>query len=141
MGDEIGLLNDYGFEHVAEHAHDNRWLHRPLMPWRKRSAIEQRVFDGTRHIIERRKACPTLAANNPTRIIEVGNNAVFAFRRDGDEGPLLAMFNFSEIWQNVSNELVYAQGVSQLVDVLSETKVATPRGSVQLPPYARVWLT
>ena len=141
MGDEIGLLNDYGFEQVAEHAHDNRWLHRPLMPWGKRSVIEQRVFDGTRRIIERRKACPTLAANHLTRIVDVGNSAVFAFLREGDEGPLLAMFNFSEIWQNVSNELTYSQGISQFVDVLSETKVATSQGHVQLPPFARVWFT
>ncbi|MEY3407382.1 MAG: amylosucrase, partial [Actinomycetota bacterium] len=33
MGDELAITNDYGFEKVAEHADDNRWLHRPQMPW------------------------------------------------------------------------------------------------------------
>ncbi len=141
MGDEIGLLNDYAFAQVPEHAHDNRWLHRPEMPWGKRSAIQQRVFDGTRYIIQQRKACPHLAADIPTRIVAVGNSAVFAFVREGDEGPLLAMFNFSELWQNVPNEFLSAQGALKFLDVLSAASVATPEGYVQLPPYARVWIT
>ncbi len=40
MGDEVGLTNDYGFVDVAEHAHDNRWLHRPLMDWKKLKEAE-----------------------------------------------------------------------------------------------------
>ena len=33
MGDEIGLLNDVGWADEPEHAADNRWVHRPRMPW------------------------------------------------------------------------------------------------------------
>ena len=35
MGDEVGLLNDYDFTKIPEHKHDNRWLHRPVMDWKK----------------------------------------------------------------------------------------------------------
>ena len=33
MGDELGLRNDYDFADDPEHADDNRWVHRPPMPW------------------------------------------------------------------------------------------------------------
>ena len=33
MGDELGLLNDPDWQSVPEHAGDNRWAHRPALPW------------------------------------------------------------------------------------------------------------
>ena len=33
MGDEVGLLNDQGWADEPAHAADNRWVHRPRMPW------------------------------------------------------------------------------------------------------------
>ena len=33
MGDELGLLNDVGWADEPAHAADNRWVHRPRMPW------------------------------------------------------------------------------------------------------------
>jgi amylosucrase len=33
MGDEIALLNDWGYQDVPDHAHDSRWVHRPKMDW------------------------------------------------------------------------------------------------------------
>ena len=33
MGDELGLLNDRGWAGDPAHAGDNRWAHRPRMPW------------------------------------------------------------------------------------------------------------
>ena len=33
MGDELAMLNDRTYTSVAEHADDNRWLHRPQMSW------------------------------------------------------------------------------------------------------------
>ena len=140
MGDEIGLTNDYDFVKIPDHAHDNRWLHRPMMPWGKHSAIQQKIFDGTQHIIARRKVTAALAASNPTRIVDCGNAAVFCFVREGDEGPLLAMFNFSNIWQNVPIGFARAQGIENFWDELSEGQVATPIDVLQLPPHARLWL-
>ncbi len=141
MGDEIGLTNDYDFVKEPAHANDNRWLHRPMMPWGKRNAMQQRLFDGTRQVIDRRKQLPQLAASNPTRIVDCGNSAIFSFLREGDEKPLLAMFNFSDTWQNVPAEFAVAAGVQRFRDELSQGNVATPEGVLQLPPYARLWLS
>ena len=33
MGDELGLLNDPDWAEEPGHAEDNRWVHRPRMPW------------------------------------------------------------------------------------------------------------
>ena len=33
MGDELAMRNDPGWAGDPAHAHDNRWMHRPLMDW------------------------------------------------------------------------------------------------------------
>lgn len=140
MGDEIGLTNDYNFVKEPAHAHDNRWMHRPKMQWGKFSATQNKIFSGTQNIITRRKAVKHLAAPNPTKILDAGNAAIFAFLRESDEGPLLALFNFTELWQNVPVRLAGSNGITLLHDALSNAAVAAPKGLLQIPPYGRVWL-
>jgi amylosucrase len=140
MGDEIGLLNDHHYGKVKEHAHDNRWMHRPMMQWAKPDAIQQRILDGTKHIIRVRKTLHQLAAQNPTQIVDAENPAVFAFRRVGDEGPLVCLFNFSAAPQDVSAPLLYKLGVAKYHDYLTETALKPMNDRLPLPPYARMWL-
>jgi amylosucrase len=140
MGDEVGLLNDYSFAKVKEHAHDNRWMHRPAMQWAKPDAIQKRILDGTRHIIRQRKALHQFAAQNPTQIVDAENPAVFAFRRVGDERPVLCLFNFSNAAQDVSAPLLYQLGVGRYYDCLSDAALAPKDDRLILPPYARYWL-
>jgi amylosucrase len=141
MGDEIGLVNDYDFGKIKEHAHDNRWMHRPMMQWSKLHQVQQIILDGTKHIIRRRKVQRQFAAQNPTQILDVQNPAIFAFRRAGDEGPVVCLFNFSDAAQDVSAPLLYRLGVSQYYDCLSETALKPMNDRLLLPPYARCWLT
>ena len=61
MGDEVGLLNDYGYVDYPPHAHDSRWIHRPLMDWDRVSlalaepgSAPGRIFAGLREILARR---------------------------------------------------------------------------------------
>ena len=140
MGDEIGLLNDYNFAKEPAHAHDNRWMHRPKMQWHNLSANQERLFAGTKHIITRRKAVKHLAASNPAKILEHTNPSIFAFLRVSDEGPLLAIFNFSELWQNLPAAFARGHGITKFHDALSNAKVLTPKDQLQIPPYGRVWL-
>jgi amylosucrase len=140
MGDEIGLTNDHSFADEPAHAHDNRWMHRPKMQWRKLSATQAKIFAGTKHIITRRKVVKHLAANNPTKIRDAGNPAIFAFMRESDEGPLLGLFNFTELWQNVPDGFARAQGITKFHDALSDALVSTPNHQLQIPPYGRIWL-
>lgn len=146
MGDEIGLLNDYGFAAVKEHAHDNRWLHRPVMDWNAVAAArsgqgpEAALLSGVKHIIARRKAVPHLAADAPVRIVDLGNTAVFAFLRQSDEGPLLGLFNFTENWTTVAASNLRSLGISAFQDVLGGGQVDHHEGLVAIAPYGRLWL-
>ena len=140
MGDEIGLTNDYNFAGEPAHAHDNRWMHRPKMNWAKPGVPQSKLLDGTKHIFRRRKALGHLAAGNPTKILESGNLSIFAFLRESDTGPLLAIFNFSELWQNVPAAFARGQGIAKFHDALSDAKVLTLKDQLQVPPYGRIWL-
>jgi amylosucrase len=147
MGDELALLNDHGYLDVPEHAHDSRWIHRPRMDWALAAEREggdtpsARVYRGTRHILARRKATPALHAAHPIRVIPSGNPAVLAIQRLAPTGTLLALFNFTERWQEVPGAWARARGVGLMRDALSEQEVATHGGQIVLPAYARVWLT
>ncbi|MDO9639022.1 MAG: amylosucrase [Pseudotabrizicola sp.] len=146
MGDELALPNDYGYLDVPAHAHDSRWSHRPQMDWQAVARLDDetspaaQVFWGTRHILARRRALAGLHAGNGTRVVFPEARAVFAFQRLAPTGVVLCLFNFTEHWQQVPEEWVRAQGVSQMHDMLSGHVVEMHHGAVALPPYARVWL-
>lgn len=150
MGDEIAMTNDYSYLDVPEHAHDSRWIHRPMMDWATvhaaRSELEEatpqaRVLAGSRHIMARRKATPHLHGGYPTRIRDCGNTAVFAFARITPTGNMLCLFNFTETWQQVGGQWLRDQGVTQFHDAISDSKVPMVDDAFVLSPYGRVWLT
>ncbi len=147
MGDELALANDYGYLDNPNHAHDSRWIHRPQMDWALAETRHSgdtpaaRVFWGTRQILARRKAVPALHAAVPIRVAASGNDAVLAFQRLAPTGTVLGLFNFTEQWQQVSEDRARALGALAMHDMLSDHLVETHGGNIVLPPYARVWLT
>jgi amylosucrase len=144
MGDEIGLLNDYSFSTQPEHAHDNRWLHRPMMDWDVAYAptgSAKALLDGVKQIIARRKALPSLSASVRTRILEMSQNAIFGYVRLADTGPMVCLFNFSEGWQRIPADVVRKAGVSRFDDQLGGGRMTLQDGHLALAPYGRVWLT
>jgi amylosucrase len=146
MGDEIGLLNDYAFVKTPEHAHDNRWLHRPVMDWKSVAQAETgkgpvaALLAGVKHIIARRKATPQLTSHAATRIVDIGNRKLFAFVREADEGPLLGLFNFTDEWTTVAADRLRALGISEFNDVLGQGTVSLADNSIAVAPYGRLWL-
>jgi amylosucrase len=146
MGDEVALMNDYGYRDVPAHAHDSRWVHRPRMDW---AAIRERgdhspaarVYQGVRHILARRRATDALHAGHATRIIRHDVPGLFGFARLAPTGAVVCLFNFTEGWINVPEGLVRSAGASGMIDELSGNAVQLHAGSVVLPPYGRVWLS
>jgi amylosucrase len=103
MGDELGLANDADWADDPDHAHDNRWMHRPPMDWlvadRRRDprSVEARVFDGIAGLARTRAAQPALRAGTWTQLLDVGDDHVLAFRRRHPRsGALIALANFSD---------------------------------------------
>ena len=120
MGDEVGLTNDYDFVNTPEHKHDNRWLHRPMMDWKKVKQAESGkgpvadLLAGVKHIVARRKATPHLTSHAATRVIDTGNNKVFAFVRLADDGPLIGLFNFTNEWTSISASRLRREGIVRI---------------------------
>ncbi len=146
MGDEIALLNDYGYVEEPAHAHDSRWLHRPRMDWwraedaRSGDGPAARVLSGVRHILARRSATPELHGAHPTLIADTGQDGLLAFVRKAPTNALVCIFNFTEFWQTLGHEWALSRGATLFEDALSERKVELGDGRILLPPYARVWL-
>ena len=148
MGDEIALLNDYGYLDDAEHAHDSRWIHRPRMDWQRAAeamsagdeTAAARVWRGVRRILERRRAMPEFHAANPTLIVETGQDNLFAFVRKAPTNAVVCIYNFKEFWAALDAGWATAQGATQFHDGLSDKPVGLHDGRILLPPYARLWL-
>ncbi|MEO6299489.1 MAG: alpha-amylase, partial [Paracoccaceae bacterium] len=147
MGDELAMLNDYGYLKVAEHAHDSRWIHRPRMDWHAASYRHSddgalgRVFRGVKGILARRRATPALHAAYPVEILDGGVTGLFAYRRLAPGGVLVGLYNMTEHWLNLSEVAARQWGVTLMHDALSDNWVTAHHGQIALPPYGRVWLT
>ncbi|MCB1337776.1 MAG: alpha-amylase [Maritimibacter sp.] len=147
MGDEIALLNDYGYRDHPEIAHDSRWVHRPVMDWERVANLadapdspEARVFLGLRHILARRAQVAGFHGAVPTEVLETGRKGVFAFARRAPTGPVICVYNFTEDWTGLPASWFLGRGAKRLHDLLSDAPVQSDDGGVPLPPYARVWV-
>ncbi len=147
MGDEIALLNDYGYRTVPEHAHDSRWVHRPRMDWARAAAAmtggdtpEAKVWHGTRAILAARAACPELHGAVPTEVLDAPLPGLFAHRRAAPAGPLVCLYNFTAEWRHLSARWAEDAGATRFTDALSGGQVVPEHGMIALPPYARLWL-
>ncbi|MDO5631666.1 MAG: alpha-amylase family glycosyl hydrolase [Paracoccus sp. (in: a-proteobacteria)] len=148
MGDEIGLLNDHSYQDRPAHAHDSRWIHRPMMDWDRVAHAEAhpdspegQILHGTRAIMARRAATPGLHGGIATDVLDAGNPAIFAFARRSPTGTILCLFNFTENWQQVPGHWLRYHGVQDMRDLLSDAVVTLHGGNLALPPYGRVWMT
>ncbi len=147
MGDELGLLNDYGYRDNPAHAQDSRWVHRPRMDWPLADAaraggdsVPARVYAGVRDILTRRAAIPAFHAGYPTLIHDTGQDGLFAFSRKAPVDPVLCLYNFTEDWRSVGTGWAAERGAVRFHDGLSDRAVGTGNDRVALPPHARLWL-
>lgn len=102
-GDEVGYTNDYSYLNDENKSYDNRWLHRPLIDWKKNSrrekqgSIEQRLFNGTKRLLQIRKALPVVADRNNHQWLSPHSIHIAGFVRSlQGENPLYCLFSFSE---------------------------------------------
>ncbi len=105
MGDELGLPNDAGWASEPGHGDDNRWVHRPRMPWAMAGArhapgtVPERVFAGVRHLVEVRAATRHLNAAVQAEVLDASDPGVLAVLRRHPLGPFLALYNVTEEWR------------------------------------------
>ncbi len=146
MGDEIGLTNDYSYIEEPAHAHDNRWMHRPKMDWAKVAKLEnsgspqEKILNGVKHIIAKRKATPAFAATNPTQVLHLGNDRIFAFARVGDAQTVVCLFNFTDTNQTLSDKVLQNTGIVEFRNLLTDEPLSWVNGVLQIPAYGSLWL-
>jgi amylosucrase len=147
MGDELALLNDHSYVSDPLLADDNRWTHRPRMPWAKAErrkdlrTIEGRVFDGLRHLAHVRSTIPSLHASVESAPLDVGTDGVLALQRRHPAGAMVQLYNVSDRWQRVGANAVASVGIDRPWDRLSAFAPEADGGYYALPPYAAWWLT
>ena len=147
LGDEIGVLNDYGYASDPSKAADSRWVHRPPINWAQVAlrtepgTLEGRIYSGLAHLIAVRKATPALAGNDMA-VLTIVNDHIFAFVRTGHNGErLLVLANFSEHTQPIpSNELRVYGLCYTFHDLLSGHTIELGSEPIVLEPYQVLWL-
>src|SRR5215216_2401721 len=99
MGDELALTNNYSYVDDPSHADDNRWVHRPRMPWDQAArrhvegTLEHRVWQGIRHSVTVRAGLPSLDAAVETEIFDPVNPAVLVFIRRHQLQTMVGVYN------------------------------------------------
>jgi amylosucrase len=149
-GDELGLLNDPGWADEPGHAADNRWAHRPRLPWdvaeqrHDETTVTGRVFTGMRHLARVRAGLPSLHAAVESEPLDAGNDAVLGLLRRHPAGTLVQLYNLTPHWQRLPADRVRVAGLTQLWEHLSAVAPQPEPGwageELALPPYAAWWL-
>jgi len=128
MGDELGLLNDRSYVGDPDHAHDNRWLHRPRMDWtvagrrHRRLTVEGRVYRDLLHLIAVRRSTPQLHAASPLEVVDTGDATMLTFRRDHPLGTLVSVSNVADDPLDLEPEHGPASATGRLVDLLDGSR-------------------
>ncbi len=142
MGDELGLLNDPDWAEEPGHAEDNRWVHRPRMPWPPPEDLHG-VNRGLRELIAARRALPHLHAATASEVWDPRDPGVLLVVRQHPLGPMLGAYNVTDSPRSVPFEVLHDLGLDPtgVVDRISGAVPSLWGDAVQLPPYAAVWLT
>jgi amylosucrase len=160
MGDEFGLLNDMSFVDDPTRADDNRWMHRPTMPWTVAdhrydvTTVPGRLFTSMQSFSKVRASLPSLQGGGVTEPLLGLPGSVMALRRQhGTSSPVLVLANWSPdpvslpLWPLDYcglDERRVALG-SDTLDLghapdTSSTNVIAPPTSVMLPGLSWFWL-
>jgi len=142
MGDELALRNDYDFVESEEHADDNRWVHRPMMPWdvagrrHEYGTIEHRIWHGLRHAIAVRAALPSLDASVESEILDPVNPAVLVLLRRFPSQTMVGVYNVTPDRQSLPRWVIPLGNWAR--DALTDDTPLTD-GALVVEPYQVRW--
>ncbi|HET9433960.1 MAG TPA: hypothetical protein VFO37_09410, partial [Chitinophagaceae bacterium] len=100
-GDELGYTNDYSYLNYPGKSYDNRWMHRPVIDWKKNKriaksgSIEERIFSGTKKLIALRNKLDVVADHNNLTWLTPHNIHVAGYMRSSANNKLFVICNFS----------------------------------------------
>jgi glycosidase len=138
LGDEIGTLNDYSYQHDPAKSHDSRWVHRPQADWEKYGlrirleTVEGRVFGGLKRLIELRKTREVFSGGELS-IIHTENAHVLGFERATNGQRAILFANFSEHEQTLPRHILERAGGQKLQPLYGQARISAAH-SLTLPP-------
>ena len=100
-GDEVGYTNDYSYLNDDSKSYDNRWMHRPVIDWKKNKnieiegTIEQRVFSSTQKLIQIRNKLKAVGDYKNLTWLIPHNIHIAGYLRTFENQKLYCLFNFS----------------------------------------------
>ncbi len=107
-GDESGHINDYSYLNDQGKHYDNRWMHRPVINWKKKQkieiegSVENQIFTATQNLINIRKTISVLADKKNMTWLTPHNIHVAGFLRAWDNQRVYCLFNFSNKTQHLT---------------------------------------
>jgi amylosucrase/maltose alpha-D-glucosyltransferase/alpha-amylase len=140
LGDEIGMLNDYGYEQDTDKIGDTRWLHRAAFDWelaeRRRDAesVQGRIYQGLLRLIQIRQQ--NLAFDRAeTEFVDTGNDHVFGFFRNNGDHSVLVLASFSAQPQTIEGRRLRLLGLRKSVVDLVAGRTIVAAHALELEPY------
>ncbi len=145
MGDEVGLLSDHDWADDPDHAGDNRWAHRPRMPWRPDGSLPDPVglLPRVQALLRARRSLPHLHAATPAEVLDPPARGVLGVLRRHPLGPMLGLYNVTGGERRVPWSVLHDAGLGHGVPVLDHLTGEPVRSAgehVVLPAYAAAWL-
>jgi len=140
LGDEIAMLNDYGYEQSPDKIGDSRWLHRAAFDWERAEqrhdteTVSGRVYHGLLKLVRLRAHTKALAGTT-LEIAETGNARVFGFVRSHGESAVFVLANFTEAEQRVEARRLRQLGLRKTAVDLHAGQTVTAARELVLDPY------
>ena len=139
IGDELGMLNDYGYADSPDKEGDSRWVHRPKFDWdmaedrTDNETISGQIYSGLLKLAQTRRQNLAFTRAD-TEITDTGNNHVFGYFRHHEGQGVLVLANFSERSQSVPARRLRLLGLRKtLTDILAGKTVVATRELVMEP--------
>ncbi|WP_395768679.1 alpha-amylase family glycosyl hydrolase [Aquirufa sp.] len=144
-GDEAGYTNDYSYLEDPGKSYDNRWMHRPVIDWKraelvdKKGMTENKVYSALQKLIKLRRSTPILADLKNIQWLGNQNNSIAGFIRFMGESKITCLFNFSSTPQSISWFIMDTNGKrpEQVQDLWSQETlpVGMDHEHLELAPY------
>ncbi len=151
-GDEIGTLNDYNYRKDSSKAQDSRWMHRPVIDWKKvelrhrPGTVQQMIFEGLQRMIAVRKTISAFADYNNRELLAVDNPHLFVFIRNNPfqlNDNVLVVGNFDNMPQSLTLGDLGDRDhfkFEQLQDLYSGASPYMFKDQLVIPPHQFYWL-
>ena len=129
-GDEVGYENDHSYLNDPGKSTDNRWMHRPVIDWKKnklsgkKGTIEHEVYTKTKCLIEIRKSIAPFQDLKNLTWLPPQNKSVVGFVRHLNGEAIYCFFNYSPNREEVSYYVLstYSSRPKQVFDHWSKKK-------------------